>query len=452
MHLVRIAARNLWRQKKRSVLLGAAIAFGVVIITLVGSFTAGLTRSAEATFTELLGGHVYVNGTELTGTGRRVAIIGDADLIESGLAEIEDEIVSLQYRSQGFGDAIFGSLEASIALEGVSWGEEEGLLDTLEVLDGDLSTLAGETGRSALVMPSSTAEELQVAAGDTIVVRLNTVTGQRNVGDFRVAAVIRDASSFGFSSAYVDRSYLNELIGLAPTQFQSVAIELRTIDAMDATADEVRRFIAAAGQLDPEQDPDAVDEDGGPQGGPPGPFAAFATGGRVEEEERWDGTRFSITTVNDVLEPVATLVGILEGASFGLFLVLMAITGVGLLNTFRMILIERTREIGTIRAVGMQRRAVRRMFLLEAVMLALAGAAAGLVVAGIAALILGQIRFQDVAGLALLLDRGRFAFPVNVGNLLLTISTLLAITVVSALLPARRAARLRPAEALRTTY
>ena len=52
-----------------------------------------------------------------------------------------------------------------------------------------------------------------------------------------------------------------------------------------------------------------------------------------------------------------------------IFFILLVITMVGITNTFRMILIERTKEIGTMRAFGMQRHVVRNVFLMEALLL-----------------------------------------------------------------------------------
>ena len=55
----------------------------------------------------------------------------------------------------------------------------------------------------------------------------------------------------------------------------------------------------------------------------------------------------------------------------------MAVVVIGILNTLAIAVRERTREIGTLRAIGMQRRKVLWLFLLETALLGLAGAASG---------------------------------------------------------------------------
>jgi putative ABC transport system permease protein len=69
MKYLNIAARNLSRQKKRSLLLGFAIAFGVMIITLVNGFTTGALNNIKENFFLPAGGsHLHRRGNQ---TGRR---------------------------------------------------------------------------------------------------------------------------------------------------------------------------------------------------------------------------------------------------------------------------------------------------------------------------------------------------------------------------------------------
>ena len=76
---LRIAFRNTGRQKKRTVLLAGAIAFGVLVVTLLNGFTGGVSRNIERALTDLIGGHVYVSGTELTESRLIIDVIRDAE-------------------------------------------------------------------------------------------------------------------------------------------------------------------------------------------------------------------------------------------------------------------------------------------------------------------------------------------------------------------------------------
>ena len=141
------------------------------------------------------------------------------------------------------------------------------------------------------------------------------------------------------------------------------------------------------------------------------------------------------------------MAGALNGLAFIVLLVLFVIIVVGITNTFRMVIVERTREIGTMRALGMKRRSVRNLFLLEALLLFLGGAVAGL---GGAALIMDVLRLFNFGSgtFAMILQGGRLSFSLPAAQTIAQLLLVGLLTVLAALYPARRAARLSPARAL----
>jgi len=454
MNVTRIAVRNIWRQKKRSILLGGAIAFGVMIIVLIGSFTRGITNTASANFTDIFGGHVFITGQELTESGRLVSVVRERDVLEPILRSLEDRIEKRHVRSRTTAEIIFGSRSTALLVEGIDWRDEPELIGGLRLVAGEITE---DFGYRSLALPASAAEELGVEAGETVLARTSTVTGQQTVAEFEIRAIIDDESAFGFgiSSGYADRYYLNEIIGISPEDYQALNLSLRDPTQAGAATQVITEELARLGKI---EEPSTQEEGmiagmrermGAMQAimGAGGMFASS-----VEEAARWEGTRFLVLNIDDMMESVNSMVSILNTVAYVIFAVLLVITMVGLLNTFRMILIERTREIGTMRAMGMQRTEVRKIFLAEALALALGGAAAGLVVSLALSGGLGLIRFATDSPLQLFLSGDRFTFPVVPGNILVTLAIISAVTLASAYLPARRAARMDPAVALRTHY
>jgi putative ABC transport system permease protein len=122
-------------------------------------------------------------------------------------------------------------------------------------------------------------------------------------------------------------------------------------------------------------------------------------------------------------------------------LVIVAISMVGLVNAMTMAVLERTREIGTLRCVGARARDVRRIFGVEGMVVALLGwilgvAAGYLMARGMIALTASMV------GLDL-----PFAFPP--GNLAITLVGTVVVALLVLLAPVRRAVRFKPGEALR---
>ena len=109
----------------------------------------------------------------------------------------------------------------------------------------------------------------------------------------------------------------------------------------------------------------------------------------------------------------------------------------GMINTLVLSVYERTREIGMLRAIGMTRRQVRRMIRQESIITALIGAAIGLPLGiFLAALVNRALSEYDV----------RFAIPW--GQLFVLTIVAIVIGILAAIMPARRAAKLNPLEAI----
>jgi ABC-type antimicrobial peptide transport system permease subunit len=128
-----------------------------------------------------------------------------------------------------------------------------------------------------------------------------------------------------------------------------------------------------------------------------------------------------------------------DGMLNGISILAIAVGGVGVLNTMLMSILERTREIGVLRALGWRRRSILSLILREALLLGLLGGAASIIVAfGLTALIQAIPTFGGVV---------QPEWTLTVFVRALSIAILLGLF--GGLLPAYRATRLQPVEALR---
>jgi ABC-type antimicrobial peptide transport system permease subunit len=154
---------------------------------------------------------------------------------------------------------------------------------------------------------------------------------------------------------------------------------------------------------------------------------------------------YEVTSGREIAQRVRTLTRVLQVA-FGLIgLVVLAVAGVGIGNALLLSVMERRHEIGIFRSVGASRGDIRLLFLCEAALIGIGGAAAGLALAAAAAL--GADRALDrVLPDLLFLPESFFALSWPI--LAVGLSLGLLVINLAAVPPAHRAARMDPARIL----
>jgi ABC-type lipoprotein release transport system permease subunit len=120
-------------------------------------------------------------------------------------------------------------------------------------------------------------------------------------------------------------------------------------------------------------------------------------------------------------------------------------------NALVMATLERVREIGTLRAVGAQRRFILGMLMLESVVVGLAFGAVGALVGGVFVATLGRVGIPAVNAVFTFFFSGPRLYPLlGTQNLLVALTVVLIVSVVSSIYPAWIAMRISPREAMQS--
>ena len=145
---------------------------------------------------------------------------------------------------------------------------------------------------------------------------------------------------------------------------------------------------------------------------------------------------FTITTQQQMLDTLGSVLGVLTFAVAALGSISLLVGAVGIFTIMTIAVRERTGEVGLLRALGAGRRQVLSLFLAEAVVLSLFGGFAGLLFGATVAWLLGEAVSQ---------------LPVSFSTLFMGLALVLSVAIglVAGILPAMSAAKLDPVEALR---
>jgi putative ABC transport system permease protein len=434
MEIIKLALRNLSRQKKRTFLLGGAIAFGLLIVTVINGFVGAFLTNISENFANLAAGHVFVQGVEKSPSGKEYEIIRDDSAILAAAKEVGIPAKYVTKRSSFQGNLVYAGKTAQQSIDGVDFASEAFLPERLAFKAGGMKGMADRQG---LVVSEPVAKRLGAEVGDRVLIQMKTYTGQQNVGEFVIAGITADPGILGSMAGYANKAYVNELLNLDSEAYQSLGFYLPSVDGMDKYGVALYESLRKKAQVFVR--------------GEKGKETNFVRAMMNQaKKETWTGTKFRVFTLNDMLQQVQQIVGVLNSASLVILLVLFLIIMVGILNTFRIIMYERIREIGTMRSIGMQRGEVRSLFLWEASFLALGGVAAGI---ALALLVMGGISLIDFglnSPLFIILKNGHLTFRLSLASTLGDVAIVAALTLIAAYFPARSAARLDPAVALRT--
>lgn len=439
--IISMAFRNLSRQKRRSFLLGGAIAFGIMIVTIISSLAGGLMGNVAANIAHLFAGHVFIEGVEKSPSGKNLEIIRNDMVINDTIQAAGLSDAYIQKRSGAAVTLIFEGKKTQQSIIGVDFDKERLLRERVSFIKGGFDQA---TAPNSLFVSEQVAKKLKVDVGDRLLAQTKTVTGQFNVGEFRVAGIMPSMGLFDQMLAYTPKAYLNSLIGLGPEDYQMLGIMLPDLTQAEKVAENVKTALKARAQVF-ELPPGTLINASNPA------QSRYQKLAQLARKETWEGTKYRVYTINDTISQIEQVVQILNTVSTVILVVLFLIILVGILNTFRIIIYERTKEIGTMRALGLQRPDVRNLFILEATFLAIGGVIAGFAAAGIVMLLLSFINFGTGTFFALFMKNGHLSFVPQLSQSSFHVILVVLLTMLAAYLPARRAAKLEPADALRTS-
>lgn len=395
-----LAFNNLKRRKVRSWLTMIGIFIGIAAVVGLISLGQGLQNAISEQFEQLGSNKIIIQpggfaspgssgGESLKLTSKDVRIIEEVRGVESIIAYLVKQ-GQITYRD-----------EANIVYtEGVTSEDFEKTMDIggLEVIEG--RGLKNGDKYKAVVGYNHVYGDLwekKLYVGNSI-----NIEGI----EFKVTGVMEKIGNpIDDNIVYVPKEVLREIMNIDDEESQLVVETANGFDPVDV-ADTIKRKLRQS---------------------------------RGEEEGQ---ETFNVQTSEQLLESFSSIFNIVQAVLVGIAAISLVVGGIGIMNTMYTAVIERTKEIGTMKAVGAKNSDIMLIFLFEAGLLGLVGGAIGIAIGyGLGK----SVEYIAIQALGTDLLRASFPWYLIVGAL--TFSFLVG--ALSGIAPAYQASKLKPADALR---
>ncbi len=327
-----LAWRNLWRNKRRTVIAGASVLFAVLLAAVMSSMGAGsheyMIQSAVGFYT----GHIQIHGVDYwEKRSLDQSILLDPAMLDS-LRSVP-HVVHVVPRLETAALISHGNATRVSPVIGVDPGPEDAMTGLgKRIIRG--SPLAQWT--SGALLAEGLARLLGVDVGDSVVVYGQGYQGVTAAAMVRVAGIVRfPVPDLNNAMFYLPLGRAQDLLS-APGRVTAIALLVESDDDVDQVAATVRTMTGAGAE---------------------------------------------VMTWRQMLPELLQAIQADNGGTIIMLLILYVVIGFGIFGTVMMMTAERTREFGITIALGMKRWRLMAITMLEALMVSMMGACAGILVA-----------------------------------------------------------------------
>lgn len=402
MMRLKLAIRNITRHRLRSLLSISMIAGAVTAMILFQGFSEYSLAALKFTAAENQYGNMQVAASKYWSPGKepraeRVFPLSKLDNFKTKFPQVEHVSGRLSF----FGLISNGDLSVGGKIIGIDPVGEPTFKNSMRFPEG---RFFDDIGTKEVVIGRLLAKQMNVHPGDNITVLTNTIDGVMNAMDLTVAGVF---------SAGLDE--IDSQVMYLPLSVTQEILDTQSVDIAVLKFKELKMVDPALKKINDDLKTNMTD------------LVARS----------WRDLAVLYRQVEKFYEVQNTLI---EG-------ILLALMFLGILNTVSMTVVERTGEIGTLRALGESRKEIVSQFVLESVMLSVIGIITGIV--------FSLVMIQLVEQLKIMTEMPGASTPFQIKIYFMFSSVIYAsclasiTTIIATLIPALRASRMDIVEALR---
>ena len=423
------ALRNLFLQRKRYALMALAVAVGFMLITVLTGLSYGALETIKTKAARYFSGHIIVYGFENTGMS-----IPDPESYVKIINHSRLPFRTVSPRSVYYGKEVRlffgGNYIRLLRVIGADFDTEGKELSKLPFVEGGIEGLSDPDGKNGIIISTEASRLLGARLGDDVIIYVKTEGGQYNTENMVVKGIFDETNIFGYA-AYMNRETLNSIMDKEQGWATEIAVYTKEGSNIPLLTERLRHEFAKTRDVFPTI---STRRD----------FSKYRSGNRGNDKEV-----VAVMSVNAQLEQLKSLLDAFLGCTYFVLFIFLVIVMIGILNTYRVIVYERTREIGTMRAIGMQASDVRMIFLYEAAALALIASAFGFILGYVTFRFVGLFDLSKVTAAGMFTENGKLQYFIGLRSVVMNLLFMLTAVVAAAWRPAKQASLMPPAQALR---
>lgn len=466
-----IAWKNIWRNKIRSLVILLAMAIGITAGIFSVAVMKGMMyqRIASAINNEVssiqLHQSSFLDNNEIRFTLDSVDAIFD-------VVKNRPEVSAVSRRLK-FESMLTSSRAATGAIViGIDLNDEKKVTEIYKFIDTTNGSYFTSSVKNPIVISKKIAEVLKVKVKSKIEISSVNLNGESVRDVFRVVGIYKTSNTmFDGMNVFVKNSTIESLLGFNSQQAHEIAIVAKPIDNTDSLSSFLENTLSQFAVT--QQTLTKINNDSIPHeiilklkpllNLNPVSKARFIEKLKksLEENEvekyakvicKYSEIGVSVDSWKDLSPDLGMSVAYLDFILFIFLGIILMAMGFGIVNTMLMVVLERTRELGMLISIGMNKRKVFLMILTETVLLSLTGAAFGMVLSWVLVLLTQQNGINLSAFSEGLESVGYSAiiYPsIEFGDYIKTTLMVITTGIVASIYPALKAIKLKPAVAVR---
>lgn len=439
-HFIGIALKNVFRQKKRSFTLGVNYAIVTLILSLLFAFSQGARQNIFGSLTRASAGHITISGRYAT-DGKVYGGILKTPEILAAISETAGEGVRALPRYQVQSALYFNGLSKRLSFVGIDSDKDQSFNGQLRFLSGTYESWLDDP--DGLLVPAETAEYFGFKEGDEVVISSRTRFGAFNTGILRISGVYETDNYFARSFMLTHFEFLRSLDLAAEDASTSIYVYFPDTSNLAVKRDALSDVLASRGfeTSKPKSDSEAI-----------AAVSSASTQYEADKEGR-DRVMLKLSTIDEALGIVSTLLGAVNAVGALIAAVMLFVIAVSIFINLRMSINERLREIGTMRAMGVESGGVASLFVFESVTLAVIFSSIGALLAVLISALFRYVIILPSGGeIGLFLDAGHLVLAPRLLDILGTVLVIALFSAAFSFFPARKGGRIPPVEALTKTF